>query len=109
MKDYNFSIHTNITRAMNNYNKIMPGPRFNTLDAAILNLVKSFSESNTKFFMSNKELGEIMVADPSTVQRSVDRLVTAGLITKELIYLGAKPQRLLTYKPQAVKNLLDLY
>ena len=109
MKDYNFSVHTNITRAMNNYNKIMPGLRFNTLDAAILNLIKSFSESSTKFFMSNKELGEIMVADPSTVQRSVDRLVAARLITKELIYLGAKPQRLLTYEPQAVKNLLDLY
>ena len=108
MADYNFRIYTNITKAMNNHNKIMTGPRFNTLDAAILNLIKSFKDSNTSFFMSNKELGEIMVADPSTVHRSIDRLINAGLVKKEKIYIGNKPQRQLTYLPEAIEQLLVL-
>lgn len=109
MSNYNFQIHTNITRAMNNYNKIALGQRFNTLDAAILNLIKSFFESDTKFYISNKALGEIMVADPSTVQRSIDRLISAKLVHKEIIYINQKPQRLLTYQPEAVNELIALY
>ena len=109
MGSYNFQIHTNITKAMNNYNKVMQGQRFNTLDAAILNLIKSFFEYDSKFYISNKELGEIMVADPSTVQRSIDRLIAAKLIRKEIIYFGQKPKRLLAYQPEAVKELLELY
>jgi predicted transcriptional regulator len=109
MEDYNFRMYTNITKAMNNHNKIMTGPRFNTLDAAILNLIKSFKDSNTSFFISNKELGEIMVADPSTVQRSVDRLANAGLIKKENIYVGNKPQRRLIYMPEATEQFLKSY
>ena len=107
-KNYNYKIHTDITRAMNKYNKIMTGPRFNTIDGNILNLIKSFSETNMKFFMSNKELGEIMIADPSTIQRSIDRLIAVGLVQKEIIYVGAKPQRLLTYQNDAVQRLIEL-
>ena len=106
-KNYNYNIHITITRAMSKYNKIMTGPRFNTLDGNILNIVRSFSESGTKFFMSNKELGEIMIADPSTVQRSVDRLIAVGLVKKEIVYVGSKPQRLLTYQKDAVNNILE--
>ena len=108
MSTYNFRMYTDIARSMSYYNKIMTDLRFNTLDAAILNLIKSFFESNTKFFISNKELGEIMVADPSTVQRSIDRLIKAGLVKKEIIYVGNKPQRLLTYLPEATEKLLEL-
>ena len=107
-KNYNFNIQTQITKAMSKHNKIMTGPRFNTLDGNILNLIRSFSETESKFFMSNKELAEIMIADPSTIQRSIDRLIAVGLVTKEIIYVGAKPQRLLTYKADAIKQLIDL-
>lgn len=105
-KNYNFNVQIDITKAMSKYNKIMLSPRFNTLDGAILNLIRSFSEANTRFFMSNKELAEIMIADPSTIQRSVDRLIAVGLVKKEIIYYSAKPQRLLTYQPETVKKLL---
>lgn len=108
MNNYNFRVYTNINRAMSNHNKIMMGPSFNTLDASILNLIKSFSDSNVKFFMSNKELSEIMVADPATVQRSVDRLFAAHLITKEIVYNGHQKRRVLTYQPEAVNKLLTL-
>jgi len=108
-KNYNYNINKTITRAMSKYNKIMTGPRLTTLDGNILNLIRSFSETKTKFFISNKELGEIMIADPSTVQRSVDRLIAVGLVQKEIIYVGSKPQRILTYQKDVVqKKLLDI-
>ena len=107
-KSYNYNIQTDITRALSKYNRIVPGQRFNTLDGNILNLVRSFSETDTPFYMSNKELSEVMIADPSTIQRSIDRLVNAGLITKEITYSNSKQHRVLTYAPQAVQNIIDL-
>ena len=107
-KSYNYNIQTEITKALTKYNRIMPGPRFNTLDGNILNLVRSFSETSTPFYMSNKELSEVMTADPSTIQRSIDRLVNAGLLSKEITYSNSKQHRMLTYVPQAVQNLIDL-
>ena len=105
---YNYNIQTSITRALSKYNRLVPGPRFSTLDGNILSLVKSFSETETKFYMSNKELAEIMIADPSTVQRSVDRLLAAGLVSKEITHVAAKPQRILTYNSKAVQNIINL-
>ena len=105
---YNYNIATDITAAMSKYNRIMPGSRFNTIDGNILNLVRSFARTNTKFYMSNKQLAEIMIADPSTIQRSIDRLIAAKLLSKEIIYINAKPQRLLIYQQAAVQQLLEL-
>ena len=106
-KNYNYNIRTDISRAMSRHNKTMTGPRFSTLDGNILNLIRSFTEANTKFYMSNKELAEIMIADPSTIQRSIDRLIAVGLVTKEIIYIAAKPQRYLVYQKDAVQRLLS--
>lgn len=105
MKSYNFNVQTNITKAMSLYNKTQSKVRFTTLDAMILNLVRSFSESKTEFFMSNKELGQIMIADPSTVQRSVDRLVDKELITKKIVYVDNRPKRVLNYQKEKVGEL----
>jgi hypothetical protein len=49
-----------------------------------------------------------MVADPATVQRSVDRLFAAHLITKEIVYNGHQKRRILAYQPEAVNKLLTL-
>ena len=108
MADYTYLTHTNIPYAMDRYNKIMPGTKFKTIDGCILNIVKSFSENGAKFFMSNEELGRITISNASTVQRSVDRLVAAGLLKKENTYTAGKPQRILIYQKEAVQNLLDL-
>ena len=107
MKGYNFNVQTNITKAMSLYNKQQKDVRFNTLDGMILNLLRSFSESKTEFYMSNKELGQIMIADPGTVQRSVDRLVNLGLIEKKISYVGKRPQRTLVYKGKIVSELFS--
>lgn len=105
---FNFQIHSTIMSALNKHNNLLPSPRLTLLDGAILCLAKSFYEANRKLYMSNKELGNLLLSDPCTVQRSIDRLIEAGLISKEKEYLASRPRRYLTYKPEAVQNLLNL-
>lgn len=105
---FNFQIHSSIMHALSKHNNLLPNPRLTLLDGAILCLAKSFYETNNKFYMSNKELGKLLLSDPCTIQRSIDRLVEAGLILKEKEYIASKQRRYLTYKPEAIQNLLNL-
>lgn len=105
---FNFKIHSSIMHALNKHNDLLPSARLTLLDGAILCLAKSFYETDQKLFMSNKELGKLLLSDPGTIQRSIDRLTAAGLITKEKEYIASKQRRYLTYKPDAVGNLLNL-
>lgn len=105
---FNFQIHSNIMYALIKHNNLLLGPRLTLIDGVILCLAKSFYESDRKLYMSNIELGKLLLSDPGTVQRSIDRLIAAGLITKEKEYIGSKQRRYLTYKPEAVQNLLNL-
>lgn len=106
MKNYNFNVRTDINRAMSVYNKTQSKVRFTTLDATLLNLIRSFSETKTEFYMSNKELGQILIADPSTVQRSIDKLVDSELIEKQVVYVNNRPKRVLFYQKDKVGELL---
>ena len=105
---FNFQMHSTIMHALNKHNDLLPNPRLTLLDATILCLAKSFYETDRKLYMSNKELSKLLLSDPGTFQRSIDRLVTAGLISKEKEYIASKQRRYLTYKPEAVINLLNL-
>ena len=105
---FNFQIHSSIMYALNNHNNLLPTPRLTLLDGAILCLAKSFYEADRKLFMSNKELSKLLLSDPGTIQRSIDRLIQEGLISKEKEYVGSKQRRYLTYKPEAIQNLLNL-
>lgn len=105
-KSYSFPMHANILYALDRHNNIAPGARFSLLDAAILCFVKSFHENCQPFYISNKELSSIFLADANTIQRSLDRLVAAGLITKRKEYVGKVPRRYLDYCPEAVDMLL---
>ena len=105
---FNFQIHSSVMHALNKHNDLLPDPRLTLLDGTILCLAKSFYETDQKLYMSNKELGKLLLSDPGTIQRSIDRLVTAGLISKEKEYIASKQRRYLTYKPEAVNNLLNL-
>jgi predicted transcriptional regulator len=55
--------------------------------------------------MSNKELAQILIADPSTIQRSIDRLVQTELITKKIVYVDNRPKRVLIYNVKVVGEL----
>lgn len=105
---YNFQMHSKILYALNKHNDLIPSPHLTILDAAILSLAKSFHETGNNLFMSNKELGKLLLSDPGTVQRSIDRLITAGLLKKEKEYISGKPRRHLLYQSDAVQRLYDL-
>lgn len=106
MKSYNFNVQTDINRAISLYNKTQTEVRFTTLDATLLNLLRSFSETKTEFYMSNKELSQIMVADPSTIQRSIDKLVDMKFVIKKIIYVDNRPKRILAYQKNNVEDTL---
>ena len=95
-------------QALTKHNNLLFGPRLTLLDGAILCLAKSFYETDSKLYMSNIELGKLLLSDPGTIQRSIDRLLAAGLISKEKEYVGSKQRRYLTYQPDAVRHLLNL-
>ena len=91
---------------MSIYNKTQSKIQFTTLDATLLNLIRSFSETKTEFYMSNKELGQILIADPSTIQRSIDKLVDSALIKKQVVYVNNRPKRVLSYQTDKISELL---
>ena len=105
---YNFTLHLNIMYAINTYNNIMPGDKLTFLDGALICFIKSFQDNNQKFYISNKELAKIFVANESTIQRSINRLTNAGLIKTEKIYSGQQPRRYLSYDKDKLQELLEL-
>lgn len=106
---YNFSLHSDIMYAIDRHNSIMCGERLTFLDAGILCLVKSFTESNKPFYMSNQEMKKLFASDPGTIQRSIDRLISKGLITKEKEYVNMRQRRYLIYQPDAVRKFIETY
>ena len=105
---YNFILHLNIMYAINNHNNIMPRDKLTFLDGALICFVKSFQDNNQPFYISNKELSKIFIANESTIQRSINKLTTLGLLKTEKIYSGQQPRRYLTYDKEKLQELLDL-
>ena len=108
-KNYSYLVYTDINRAMRQYNHVIIGSKLNIMDANILSIVKSFSEAGYNFFMSNRELADITISDASTVQKSINRLISIGLLKKEVVYDGQRPRRILIYQKDVVNNFLSSY
>ena len=106
---YNFTLHINIMYAINTHNNIVPGEKLTLLDGALICLIKSFQDNDQPFYISNKELAKIFVANESTIQRSINRLTNMGLLKTEKIYSGQLPRRYLSYDKDKLQELLDLY
>lgn len=106
-KHYTYQIHSNIMKALKRSNDIIPGSNFTTLDGNILCMVKSFSDSGYCFYMSDKELAEANITSEKTIQRSIKRLCTAGLLQTKEDYSTGKRRRHLIYQHDAVQALLD--
>ena len=105
---YSFTLHLNIMHAINNYNNIMPGDKLTFLDGTLICFVKSFQDNNQQFYISNKELSKIFIANESTIQRSINRLTNMGLLKTEKNYIGQLPRRYLSYDKDKLQELLDL-
>jgi DNA-binding MarR family transcriptional regulator len=107
--NYSFLMSSDIMYAIDRHNAIMCDERLTLLDGAILCLVKSFSDKNQQFFMSNQEMKKLFASDPGTIQRSIDRLVRKGLLKKEKAYIDMRQRRYLTYQSDAVTSLIEQY
>lgn len=105
---YNFTLHLNIMYAINTHNSIVPGDKLSFLDGALICFIKSFQDNDQPFYISNKELARIFVANESTIQRSLNKLTTLGLLKTEKVYCGQQPRRYLTYDKEKLQELLDL-
>lgn len=105
---YNFTLHINIMYAINKYNNLIPGDKLTFLDGALICFIKSFQDRDQKFFVSNKELSSIFVANESTIQRSINKLTKMGLLHSEKIYNGQLPRRYLTYDKCKLDELLNM-
>jgi hypothetical protein len=105
---YSFLIHSDIMHALNKHNNIIPGERLTFLDGALLCFIKSFQDRQQKFYMSNKELGKLFISNESTIQRSINRLISMKLLSSEKVYCGQQPRRYLTYSPEVLKNISEL-
>lgn len=106
-KQYSFLIQSDIMHAITNHNNIMPGERMTLLDGIILCLVKSFQDKKQKFYMSNKEIGKLCASNESTIQRSINRLLSMGLLHAEKIYYGQQPRRYLTYNEWTLQEFIS--
>jgi len=105
---YNFTLHIDIMYAINNHNNLIPGEKLTFLDGALICLIRSFQDHNQQFFISNKELARIFIANESTIQRSINKLTKMGLLRSEKIYSGQLPRRYLTYDKSKLDELLNL-
>lgn len=106
-KPYSFLIQSDIMHAITRHNNIMPGERMTLLDGVILCLVKSFQDKNKKLYMSNKEIGKLCASNESTIQRSINRLLSMQLIQAEKIYCGQQPRRYLTYNEWTLQEFIS--
>lgn len=93
--------------AMKIHNNIIPEDKFTLLDLSILCLARSFSNTGNKFYMTNKQLGDYLMATEKTVQTSINRLCAAGFILKEQFYAFGIKKRNLVYNAQAVQNFVS--
>ena len=106
---YNFILHLNIMYAINNHNNLIPGDKLTFLDGALICFIKSFQDNDQRFFVSNKELSKVFVANESTIQRSINKLTKMGLLKSEKVYSGQFPRRYLTYDKDKLEELLNLH
>ena len=78
--------------------------KFNLIDARIISLIHSYSHSDKTFFASNQYLAEKCFSTPSTIQKSINKLHSYGLIDKRVACNNGKKQRVLSYNENGAKN-----
>ena len=102
--DTHFEINSNIISAMSTHNSTQTKKRFTLLDGNLLCFIKRLKNN---FYYSNKELAQFFLVDPSTIQRSIDRLVADQLIKKEKLYINSSPKRHLIYNTVVVEQFIS--
>ena len=79
--------------------------KFTLVDARIINLVRSYSRTGQTFFASNQYLAEKCFTTPSTIQKSINKLISYNLIIKTMEYPNGHKKRTLVYNEEAAEQL----
>lgn len=91
--------------AMTIFNQDKPSSKqFNLIDARLISLIHSYYYSNMTFFASNKWIAEKARCTPASAQKSINKLLLYGLITKKVSCTEGKKQRVLTYNEDAAEK-----
>lgn len=81
--------------------------KFTLVDSRIISLVHSYNYSNKTFFASNEYLANKCLTTPATIQKSINRLISHGLIEKQVSHVNGKKQRTLIYSEEGSKIFKD--
>lgn len=75
---------------------------FTLIDARLINLIQSYSNSGQPFFASNQYLAEKCFTTSATIQKSINKLLTYNLINKKVSCEKGKKQRIITCNKEAI-------
>ena len=78
--------------------------KFTLIDAHILSLIHSYAYNDKPFFASNRYLADKCLTTQPTVQKSINKLIAHGLVTKHITCIKGQKQRILTYNETAVNS-----
>ena len=81
--------------------------KFTLVDSRIISLVHSYNYYNQTFFASNEYLANKCLTTPATIQKSINRLISHGLIEKRVSHVNGKKQRTLIYNEEGSKIFKD--
>lgn len=96
--------------AMEVFNSNNPSSdKFTLIDARIISLVHSYTYGDKTFFASNKYLASKCLTTAATVQKSINKLLSHNLITKNVSCINGRKQRVLTYNEQGAKQFKNSY
>lgn len=78
--------------------------KFTLTDARILSLIHSYAYNNKLFFASNRYLADKCLTTQPTVQKSINKLIAHGLVSKAITCINGRKQRILTYNETAINE-----
>lgn len=94
--------------AMTIFNKDKPSSKqFNLIDARLISLIHSYYYSDMTFFASNKWIAEKSRCTPASAQKSINKLLSYGLIAKKVSCAEGKKQRVLTYNEEEAEKFKE--
>lgn len=78
--------------------------QFTFVDARIMSLVHFYHNNSKQFLVSNDYLAAKCMVTRATVQKSINKLIAYGFITKNVRYISGCKRRTLTYQEDAVEQ-----
>ena len=83
--------------------------KFTLVDVRVISLIHSYCYASMPFYASNQYLAERCLTTPATIQKSINRLLAHGLITKQVSCVDGHKQRILIYDEPGTEKFKRKY